>query len=105
MRITALVFGKQAPMRRLTSGKHRLPRVVNIPQKREMLYRLAREEENLFYLRQPFMNQEQEQVLKMIAAEKENMEAEAIKLSKIKMRDHITFEDRLKHLKHNEPWE
>lgn len=41
----------------------------------------------------------------MIAAEKENMEAEAIKLSKIKMRDHITFEDRLKHLKHNEPWE
>lgn len=93
-------------MRRLFSGKHRIPRVVNTATKRILLRQLALEEENLFYLRQPYLSQEQEQG-HTSALNKRRERIAQIRAQKIEMKmlKHVSFDDRLQHLKVAESWE
>ncbi|GAB6026509.1 hypothetical protein CHUAL_012933 [Chamberlinius hualienensis] len=55
MRITDILFVRQALPRRLFSGRNRLPREVSSFNKKQVLSKLVDEEEALFYLRQPYL--------------------------------------------------
>ncbi|GAB6026508.1 hypothetical protein CHUAL_012933 [Chamberlinius hualienensis] len=103
MRITDILFVRQALPRRLFSGRNRLPREVSSFNKKQVLSKLVDEEEALFYLRQPYLTKEQEDLyIKNVELPRETS-AHLIKRKTIY--NHVTLKERMEFLKIKSQWE
>ncbi|XP_067015365.1 large ribosomal subunit protein mL63 [Anabrus simplex] len=104
MRLTALLLRKKMPNGHIWRGKDRLVWPVDALAAANLRHDYEREEENMFYLRHPYLTLEQSQGHAKELKKKEQWMANA-KLKSVKFRDHVTLKERLGHLRVSEAWE
>ncbi|XP_059471328.1 large ribosomal subunit protein mL63 [Neocloeon triangulifer] len=105
MRLTSVFLSfKRMPRGHIWRGKQRFVREVTPLDKDIMLQKLKVEEENLFYLRHPYLTVQQEDLF--IKAHPPR-DPELVKLEKRRatVKPNVTIEERLNHLRHTEGWD
>lgn len=105
MRLTQILFRRGFLVRKKWSGKNRIKVEPAEITKLGLMKRLAWEEENMFYLKHPYLTMEQERSGYAKALGKPLERKAALILNRQNMIPDVKIEDRLNHLKVSEKWD
>ncbi|KAK9695511.1 Mitochondrial ribosome protein 63 [Popillia japonica] len=85
-------------------GKNRLYKEVTLEDMQKLRNEFRIEEQNMFYLRHPYLTQEQSQGHAKALQKSEKRMENFIKTKK-PFKEHVTLESRLGHLRYSERWD
>lgn len=96
--------GKRRPLGYLFRGKHRLLKEVTPKDRNNLINDYAREEQNMFYLRHPYLTFDQSKGHAQDLKKKEQW-IDNFRKTHTKYRDHFTMEMQYSHLNVKDAWE
>ncbi|KDR21036.1 ribosomal protein 63, mitochondrial [Zootermopsis nevadensis] len=104
MRLALYLCSKKGPHGHLWRGKHKLLKEVTPKDRSNLLLDYAREEQNMFYLRHPYLTSEQSHG-HALALNKKVQWIENFRKIRTTYKDHFTMEMQYSHLKVKDAWE
>ncbi|XP_049767605.1 ribosomal protein 63, mitochondrial [Schistocerca cancellata] len=105
MRLTLQLLRKKLPRGHIWRGKYRLVWIPDDKAKKDLVGDYRREEQNMFYLRHPYLTLEQSSGHAKELKKHEQWLAEKIKEKPRRFPENVTLEKRLCHLRFQESWE
>lgn len=103
MRLTLCLL-KKRPLGYLFRGKYRLVKEVTPKDRNNLINDYAREEQNMFYLRHPYLTSEQSQGHAQALKKKEQW-LDNFRKVRTTYKDHFTMEMQYSHLNVKDAWE
>ncbi|XP_063220741.1 large ribosomal subunit protein mL63 isoform X2 [Bacillus rossius redtenbacheri] len=105
MRLTAFLLKRKLPRGHIFRGKYRLVKQVDAKGRADLRHAYAIEEQNMFYLRHPYLSVEQSRGHAAALGKPQEWLDRFRQIRTRPWRESVTLEERLAHLRCKEAWD
>ena len=100
-----MAYKRKLPNGHIFRGKDRLVKIVTNYELLKLKYDLAQEEENMFYLRHPYLTPEQSHGHAKALGKREERKIKILATNESRFKKNVTLNEMLGHLRYAEAWE